>query len=158
MPLYTTETATSSSRREPPASGGGCSRRSDCLQVGQEERESNQVSMHLTWKPWLHFGKTLTFSPSTKSPRQIKHSVAFMLMIPDPYNPSGICFNALFLRPVVAAKRPEFAFAFEASATWSSEVNLLVMRSTQRKAELRLRAQIKAQSKAAKMMTMLVSK
>jgi len=151
------ETTMSSSRRE-TAIGEGCSRSSDCLQVGQEERESNQVSMHLTWKPWLHLGKTLTFSPSSKSPRQIKHSVAFMSMIPDPYSPTGICFNACFLRPVAAAKRPEFAFAFEAFETWSSEVNLRVMRSTHRKAELRLRAQIKAQSKAAKMITMLVSK
>lgn len=151
------ETTTSSSRRE-AAIGDGCSRSSDCLQVGQEERESNQVSMHLTWKPWLHLGKTLTFSPSTKSPRQIKHSVAFMSMIPDPYNPTGSCFNACFLSPVAAAKRPEFAFAFEAFVTSSSEVIPRVMRSTHRKAELRLRAQIKAQSKAAKIITILVSK
>ncbi|XP_066166083.1 uncharacterized protein [Oryza sativa Japonica Group] len=29
--------------------------------------------MHLTWNPWLHFGRTLTCSPSSKSERQIAH-------------------------------------------------------------------------------------
>ncbi|KAK4277726.1 hypothetical protein QN277_015678 [Acacia crassicarpa] len=47
--------------------------------------------MQLTWNPWLHFGRTLTFSPSTNSPRQIGHSVAPISVEPDePYTTKGI--------------------------------------------------------------------
>lgn len=138
--------ATSSSRREPFARIW-CSR-SDCLQVGQEECDNNQVSIHLTWKPWIHLGKTLTVSPSTNSPKQIKHSVAFILSS-GLYESTGISFNARFLIPFAT-----FALVSPGS---SLGVNLLVQRKTQRKTELRPRAQIKAHRRAASMITMFIS-
>ncbi|XP_022564708.1 uncharacterized protein LOC111209154 [Brassica napus] len=30
--------------------------------------------MQRTWNPWLHLGSSLSFSPQTKSDRQITHS------------------------------------------------------------------------------------
>ncbi|KAF8115204.1 hypothetical protein N665_0029s0047 [Sinapis alba] len=80
---------------------------SGCLQVGQEECDRNQVSMHFTWKPWLHLGRTLTFSPSTNSPRHIKHSVAFVLSS-ELYESTGIRFKSRFLIPFAT-----FAFELE---------------------------------------------
>lgn len=124
---------------------------SGCLQVGQEECDRNQVSMHFTWKPWLHLGKTLTFSPSTKSPRQIKHSVAFVLSS-ELYESTGIRFKSRFLIPFAT-----FAFVLESVAS-SLGVDLLVQRKTHRKNELRPRTQIKAHRRAARMITMFVSK
>lgn len=47
-----------------------------CLQVGQEECELSHLSMHRTWKPWWHLGRTLTRSPGAKSDRQMAHSVS----------------------------------------------------------------------------------
>ncbi|KAG5575240.1 hypothetical protein H5410_055374 [Solanum commersonii] len=45
-----------------------------CLQVGQEECELSHLSIHRTWNPWLHLGKTLTLSPATNSDKQMTHS------------------------------------------------------------------------------------
>lgn len=59
-----------------------CSSR-ECRQFGHDEWDRSQVSMHLTWNPWLHFGSTLTFSPSTNSPKHIGHSVDGM-PVPEP--------------------------------------------------------------------------
>lgn len=137
-------TDTSSSLREPSA--GVWWSRTDCLHVGQEERDSNHVSMHFTWKPWLHLGKTLTFSPSTNSPKQIKHSVAFILSS-ELYESTGIRFNSRFLIP----------FATFASIESSLGVSLLVQRKTQRVTEFRPRAQIRANIRAANTITMFVS-
>lgn len=142
-------TVPSSSRRKPSARVR-C-RMSGCLQVGQEECDRNQVSMHFTWKPWLHLGKTLTFSPSTNSPKQIKHSVAFVLSS-ELYESTGIRFKSRFLIPFAT-----FAFGLEWVGS-SLGVDLLVQRKTHRKTELRPRAQIKAHRRAARIITMFVSK
>lgn len=53
-----------------------CSSSSEWRQFGHDEWDKSQVSIHLTWKPWLHLGKTRTFSPSSNSPKHIGHSVA----------------------------------------------------------------------------------
>ena len=84
------------------------------------------------------------------SPRQIAQSVAIKCIPATPYIITGIRRNALFLRPVAAI----------CAAVWSrvSKVNLLPQRMAHRTIEFSPRAQINAQSKAAKMITMLVSK
>lgn len=44
------------------------------LQRGQVEWDWNHMSMQSTWNPWLHPGKTLALSPSTRWERQTAHS------------------------------------------------------------------------------------
>lgn len=126
-----------------------CCSSNDCLQVGHDECDSSHVSIHLTWKPWLHLGNTLTFSPSMNSPRQIGQSVAFIL-IPELYMATGIWRNALLFSPVAARRA--------AVSTGVSKANLLPQRKAQRTMEFSPRAHISAQSNAARMITMLVSK
>lgn len=126
----------------------GCSS-NDWRQVGHDERDTNHLSMHLTWNPWLHLGSTLTFSPSANSPRQIGHSVAG-IPSPDRYTATGIWRNALFFRPVVAN--------LTAVSSGVSKANLRLHLRAQRTIEFSPSAQIKAQSKAARIITMLVSK
>ncbi|KAK8631688.1 hypothetical protein V6N13_028470 [Hibiscus sabdariffa] len=38
-----------------------------CLHLGQDEWELNHLSMHRTWNPWLHFGRSSMRSPVAKS-------------------------------------------------------------------------------------------
>ncbi|KAK3405013.1 hypothetical protein EUGRSUZ_K01285 [Eucalyptus grandis] len=107
--------------------------------------------MHLTWNPWLHLGSTRTFSPSTNSPRQIGHSVAgIFAAAADPYTATGIWRRSRLLSPVVAS--------LAAACSGVSAPNLRLQRSAQRTMELSPRAQISAHSRAARMITMLVSK
>uniref|UniRef100_A0A0E0NJH5 Uncharacterized protein n=1 Tax=Oryza rufipogon TaxID=4529 RepID=A0A0E0NJH5_ORYRU len=44
-------------------------------QSGQLEWDLSQVSMHGTWKAWLHLGSSRRLSPSRNSPRQTEQSV-----------------------------------------------------------------------------------
>lgn len=53
------------------------------------------MSMHFTWKPWRHFGSTLTSSLSRNSPRQIEQSVA-RIWIPESYAAIGIRYSVFF--------------------------------------------------------------
>jgi hypothetical protein len=41
------------------------------LQLGQEEWESNHISIQTTWKRWLHFGSNFMLSPSQNSAKQM---------------------------------------------------------------------------------------
>jgi hypothetical protein len=41
------------------------------LQLGQEEWESNHISIETTWKRWLHFGSNFMLSPSQNSAKQM---------------------------------------------------------------------------------------
>jgi len=123
----------------------------DCRQVGHDECDANHGSMHLRWKPWLHFGSTLTFSPSSNSPRQMGQSVAGIFRTDgDPYTATGIRRNALFLRPVAARR--------VAASSGVSKANLRLHLRAQRTIEFSPSAPINAQSKAARIITMLVSK
>lgn len=70
--------------------------------AGTMDRRSLTTAMCLytAWKTWLHFGTSLTFSPSANSPRQIEQSVTVRFS-PDSYAVAGIWLNALFVRPVL---------------------------------------------------------
>lgn len=118
-------------------------------QVGHDECDMSHVSMHLTWKPWLHLGRTRTFSPSMNSPRQMGQSVAGMLAS-APYTTTGIWRRVRFFRPVAARRA--------ASSCGFSKANRLPHRSAHRMIEFSPSAQMSAQSRAARMITMLVSK
>lgn len=122
----------------------------DCRQVGHEECESSHVSIHFTWKLWWHFGRTRTSSPSPNSPRQIGQSVTGMLTSAAPYTAMGILWSALFLRPVEAS--------LAAVSSGVSKGNLRPYLRAQRTIELIPNAQTKAQRRAARMITILVSK
>ncbi|KAH0711750.1 hypothetical protein KY289_007709 [Solanum tuberosum] len=75
-----------------------------CLQVGQEECELSHLSIHRTWNPWLHLGKTLTFSPATNSDKQMTHSESspgcFNSVV---YVIIGNILRAFFLIPLFAS-------------------------------------------------------
>lgn len=128
-----------------------CCSSSDWRHVGHDEWEANQVSIHRTWNPWLHLGSTLIFSPVMKSPRQIGQSVS-RISRPDsdPYTATGIWRNALFFNPVAARR--------EAVPPPVSKANRRLQRRAHRTIELSPRAQINAQSNAARIITMFVSK
>lgn len=135
------------------ALGGGFGSRRDWRQVGQEECEMSHVSMHPTWNPWWHWGRTRTFSPSSNSPRQIGHSVAAVAAgMPRPawYTDTGMRRRALFFSPV-AAIRP---------VAWLpvSRLSLRLHRRAQRTIEFSPRAKINAQRRTASMITMFLSK
>lgn len=115
--------------------------------VGQDGCPTSHVSIHRTWNPWWHLGKTLTFSPSAKSPRQIGHSVAGTL-VPGPYTSTGILRRARFFNPVLT----------EASTGCCSMATLRPHRSAHRTMVLRPSAHTNAHSSAARIITMLVSK
>lgn len=130
------------------ASGHEGGSNSDWRHVGQEECEANQMSMHLTWKPWWHLGRTLIFSPSSNSPRHIGQSVAGKTT-PVPYSATGICRSMLFFSPVAARRA--------AVSSGDSKVNLRLHLKAHLTIEFSPRAHINAQSRAARMMTILVS-
>lgn len=45
------------------------------LQRGQLEWDWNHLSMHSTWNTWWQFGRCLSHSPSSNSPKQTPHSL-----------------------------------------------------------------------------------
>lgn len=128
-----------------------CCSSSDWRHVGHDEWEANQVSIHRTWNPWLHFGSIFIFSPAMKSPRQIGQSVSRISRpVSDPYTATGIWRNALFFSPVAVRR--------EAVPPPVSKANRRLQRRAHRTIEFNPRAQISAQSNAARIITMFVSK
>lgn len=135
----------------PADSEADCCSSSDWRHVGHDECEANQVSIHRTWNPWLHLGSTLIFSPATKSPRQIGQSVSRISRPdPEPYTVTGIWRNALFFSPEAVRR--------EAVPPPVSKANRRLQRRAHRTIEFSPSAQIKAQSNAARIITMFVSK
>lgn len=121
----------------------------ETLQFGHDECDNNQVSIHLTWKPWPHLGKILTFSPPLNSPRQIGQHSFTGISSPDSYATTGIWLSASLLSPVGA----------NSDKTWSgSIVNLWLHRIAQRMIEFITSAPINEHSKAARITIMLLSK
>lgn len=59
--------------------------------------------MQLTWKPWLHCGRTRISSPTANSDKQIAHSSAsFPACCSAEYGIFGRDFSTFFFRPLVA--------------------------------------------------------
>lgn len=84
-------------------------------QEGQEDLEVNHLSMHATWKEWLHSGKILISSPSENSVKHIAHSVeespspaeehgessaAVAVVVAEVKVDLGRDWSAFFLRPL----------------------------------------------------------
>ena len=73
------ETHTSSNTTESVAD----STRKDSLQSGQLDWVLSHRSTQSEWNLWSHLGKTLTLSPSSKTPKQIQHSISSSLPTVD---------------------------------------------------------------------------
>jgi hypothetical protein len=87
-----------------------------CLHVGQDEWELSHLSMHLTWNPWLHLGRSRTCSPGVNSERQITHCVSRPGRFKSvEYFTIGKVFNAFRFTPVFAAWVEGFAADSEAT-------------------------------------------
>uniref|UniRef100_A0A0D9XW82 Uncharacterized protein n=1 Tax=Leersia perrieri TaxID=77586 RepID=A0A0D9XW82_9ORYZ len=116
--------------------------------VGHEECAASHVSTQRTWKPWWHLGNTRTLSPAAKSPRQMAHSSSATPASLVPYTSTGILLSSFLFSPAVADGVAVAAAGERLRAQWRA----------QRMRELRPRAQMRKQSSAARMITMLASK
>nr|ACR34547.1 unknown [Zea mays]ACR38606.1 unknown [Zea mays] len=139
-------------RRLPPAAGAEAAAfapsSTEPRHVGQESCDRSQVSTQRTWKPWAQRGSTRTFSPSANSPRQMAQTSAATAAAPSaphaPYTSTGMLRSARFFSPPAPPSSPAGARRAQ--------------RMRQRASELRPIAKRSANSSAARMMTMLVSK
>lgn len=122
------------------------------LQVGHDDRAISHRSMHRTWKPWLHLGKTLTRSPGSKSHRQIAQIgfAAFKAKLAE-YIRIGIVCRVFLLNPDWVSRVTGFGSGSESDI-------LLEQRRAHRTIELSPSAQIRAHKRTARIMTTFASK
>ncbi|KXG33623.1 hypothetical protein SORBI_3003G338600 [Sorghum bicolor] len=137
-------------RRLPPAAGAGAAAAAAFAPSSTEPRHVGQESCDRS-QPWAQRGSTRTFSPSANSPRQMAQtsaSTAAPSAPHAPYTSTGMLRSARFLSPPAPAPAPPSSPSDARRA----------QRMRQRASELRPSAKRSANSSAARMMTMLVSK
>ena len=125
-------------------------------QEGHDDREVNHLSMHATWKAWLHSGNTLISSPSVNSVKHMAHSVDESPSPAEVLGESaaakvdlGRDWSAFFLRPLLGGG---------GDSPTAAELTPVRRRSqAQRATAAKPATHMRAQRRAERIMTMSVS-